>query len=243
MKLHRMLLRLMMAATGSPCAWNRKVALYSLAVIVPVSGAGQYLRQALLSALQHDDLLTEVVVVMNGANEKLHDELSTLMTGSVQVISLPEPVGASAARNLGVAVSTANWIRFLDADDRFLPGSTSQLLSLIEDPNRDIAVGRMRLVNENGAAIQDIVNTSPAIGAVLCSRRLFHAVGTFDETLKLGEFIDWISRARRSSVRERATSHIVLERRVHVDNSSTQGLRSRSPDYLRVARAHLERNR
>jgi glycosyltransferase involved in cell wall biosynthesis len=238
-----MLSRLMMAATGSPYVWNRVLTLNSLAVIVPVTGAGRYLHQSVMSALQHDDLLTEVVVVMNGANENLHDELGTLNTGSVQVISLPEPVGAAAARNVGIAASTANWIRFLDADDRFLPGSTSRLLSLIEDPNRDIAVGRMRLVDENGTQIQDMDNTSPAIGAVLCSRGLFHAVGTFDEALKLGEFIDWISRARRSAIRERATAHLVLERRVHVDNSSTQGLRSGSPDYLRVARAHLKRNR
>jgi len=215
----------------------------SLVVIIPVSGHGRYLHQAVSSALQHDVLPIEVLVVMNGANPKCHDEISKLGDEAVTVISLQQPVGAAFARNIGIARSTANWIRFLDADDVFLPGSTSQLLAQIRDPHCEVAVGRMRLLGEDGGHIRDLDDASPVIGAVLCSRTLFNMVGAFDETLKLGEYIDWVSRARDCGVREIQSDYLVLGRRIHRDNTSTLGLRAKSLDYLRVARSHLERNR
>jgi glycosyltransferase involved in cell wall biosynthesis len=166
-----------------------------------------------------------------------------LFGDAVKIVNIPNAIGAAAARNAGVGRSTAEWIRFLDSDDVFTSESTSQLLAEIEDPTRDIAIGRMRLMDDQACLIRNLENPTPAVGTVLLSRQLFNLVGTFDPAIKVGEFVEWFGRARALRVREVHTNGVVLGRRVHSFNTSTTALRSGNRDYLQVVRAQLKRSR
>jgi glycosyltransferase involved in cell wall biosynthesis len=215
----------------------------SVAAIIPASGEGKYLLNAVRSALYDDDRPDEVLIILNGARLGLAEDLHKLFGDLVQIVSIPEAIGAAAARNLGVILTTAEWIRFLDSDDVFMPNSTSQLLAEIKDPTRDIAIGRMQLIDDDAIPIRDLEIPTPAVGTVLFSRQLFNLVGMLDSAVKVGEFVDWFGRARALGVREVQTNGIVLGRRIHSLNTSTIALKGGNRDYLHVVRAQLRRRR
>jgi hypothetical protein len=79
-------------------------------------------------------------------------------------------------------------------------------------------------------------------GAMLLRRSDFLSVGAFNETLKVGEFIDWFARARDSGLVSRLIDQVVLERRVHGAN---QTIRHRADygDYALALKRSLDRRR
>jgi hypothetical protein len=77
---------------------------------------------------------------------------------------------------------------------------------------------------------------------MLARQIVFHAVGQFRGDLKMGEFIDWMARARELPVREALLDDTVLGRRLHETNHTT-GARAHRQDLTQVVRASLDRRR
>jgi hypothetical protein len=77
---------------------------------------------------------------------------------------------------------------------------------------------------------------------MLVRRRAFDRVGGFDETLRIGETVDWVARADDLGVRNACLPRLVLRRRLHATNTGLTQQGSRD-DYLVVARAALARRR
>jgi glycosyltransferase involved in cell wall biosynthesis len=86
-------------------------------VIVPAYNAAPYLAQALDSVFAQTCAVERVIVVDDGST----DATAAIARGfDVTVISGPNR-GLAAARNVGIAASTATALAFLDADDRWYP--------------------------------------------------------------------------------------------------------------------------
>jgi hypothetical protein len=81
-----------------------------------------------------------------------------------------------------------------------------------------------------------------SVGALLIRTKDFHRVGLFDTQWRVGEFIDWYSRAMDLGLRAITVPHIVLKRRLHGDNL---GVRERAArrDYARVIASAVARRR
>jgi hypothetical protein len=77
---------------------------------------------------------------------------------------------------------------------------------------------------------------------MLIRRETIERVGPFREDLRVGEFVDWMARARERQLRDAVLDETVLLRRLH---GSNQGIRQRAAriDFARVARDALERRR
>jgi hypothetical protein len=76
---------------------------------------------------------------------------------------------------------------------------------------------------------------------MLAHRSLVERVGPCAENLRVGEFVDWYSRAQDLGARDAMLSEVVLRRRLHLDNLGRQ--EAGSPDYVRVVRDALMRRR
>ena len=162
-----------------------------------------------------------------------------------------ERSGAGAARNAAVELANGDYLAFLDADDRFLPGKLEhQLAALDADPELDMVFGHVRefvspeLSAEARAAVRPPAGPSPwtSPNLMLIRRESFDRVGPFATDLRVAEVVDWYARATEAGLKGLTLSEIVLERRLHSSNS---GLRERNTqvDYLRVVRATMERRR
>jgi glycosyltransferase involved in cell wall biosynthesis len=160
----------------------------------------------------------------------------------VRVIRSTAP-GAGAARNAGVAAATGGILAFLDADDIWTPKSLESRLAALEDT--DAAYGAVEeFIDPGYLGSRSVARTVGAVrvaGTTLVTRRAWDAVGPLQESLRLGEFIDWIARFDSAGLRASGIPDVVLRRRIHASNTTRgPGLLAES-DYLAVAR--LDRHR
>lgn len=221
----------------------------SVSVIVAVRDGERYLGEALLSLLAQSPRPQEVIVIDDGstdASRRIAEEFGP----PVRVLTQP-PSGIGAARNAGVASARGDLIAFLDADDLWPAGAVaSRLRAFDESPAPDVVWGMVRhfrspdLDPERAARLQCPPGLLPAHlpGGAFIARGAFERVGPFTVTLRVGEFVDWIARARELGVPEATVPDEVLHRRVHASNHT---LRSRTElgDLTRVLRGALRRRR
>lgn len=176
-----------------------------LAIVIPTYNRREWLVEALESALDQEMPADEIVVVDDGSDD-----------GSREAVArFPEPVrylqqrraGAAAAKNLGVAHSDAEWIQFLDSDDRLARHATGRLRAAIaKRPQAGLLAYRAREMSADGEPSRRIVGkksegerySSEGLlreDAGGCSwfavrREPFELAGRFDASLRSAEECD-----------------------------------------------------
>lgn len=207
-----------------------------IAVIVPCHDHGHLLGEALDSITAQGVPNLEIVVV----DDRSTDDTAAVATArGLRVVPSPAP-GAAAARNAGIAATTAELVAFLDADDVWPPGSLRARLAALGDA--DASFGAVEEFVEPGlegaAPAPRSVGPTRFPGTTLTTRQAWQAVGPLDESLKVGEFIDWVARFDAAGLRAEGIGDVVLLRRIHATNTT----RAADPgSYLEVARLHRRR--
>ena len=67
-------------------------------------------------------------------------------------------------------------------------------------------------------------------------------VGLLRSDVKVGEFLDWMLRARQQGMRERMDPRVWLRRRIHGDNLGVRERDARG-DYLRLLKDSMDRRK
>jgi len=218
-------------------------------VVIPAYNAQAYLDEALDSVLAQCPLIGKVIVVDDGSSDATAS-VAAARGAPVELVSLPRNRGISAARNAGLARCDADFVAFLDADDRWLPGKlAAQIAALTTAPEAALAICLVRpfadpaLPDAERAALlaqQPAEYEGWLPSALIARRSLFLQAGAFAEDLRLGETIDWFSRVRAYG--HVAVPKVLVERRMHRNNTTRLAEAARL-DYLRAARRHLVRQR
>lgn len=207
-----------------------------VAVIVPCHNNAAYVGAALASIQAQTVAPAEIVVVDDGSI----DASRTIVRGVDGVRLLAQPNrGAAAARNAGVAATTAPLLAFLDADDLWPVDSLALRLAVLGTAG--LAYGGIVQCDGEARPVGPPLAGRLA-GALLIRRSVFERVGPFDEMLRTAETVDWVARAELLGVVMAACAGTVLHRRIHGGNLM---LRTRRPDRdaLAVLRRAVERRR
>jgi glycosyltransferase involved in cell wall biosynthesis len=102
-------------------------------VVIPSHGRRELLHRALDSVAGQTMQPREVVVVLDGADTTLEEELAERQHPPVRVLVIDPPRGPSHARNAGVRVLESTNVAFLDDDDEWLPLKLERQLPLLDD--------------------------------------------------------------------------------------------------------------
>ena len=115
-----------------------------LTVLIPSWNAASTIERALASVLDEGEVPLECVVIDDGSTDGTGDVVQAVADRDPRVIliRLPDNLGVSKARNRGLAVARGEWLAFLDADDRLLPGGIDALLRPTTDPDVLVVVGQ-----------------------------------------------------------------------------------------------------
>lgn len=100
-------------------------------VIIPLYNKGPYVRKAIESVVVQTYKEWELVVIDDGSVDGGGDIVKTISDSRIRLVR-QDNAGVSAARNRGVAESTAPYICFLDADDWWEPTFLEEMAGLIE---------------------------------------------------------------------------------------------------------------
>jgi glycosyltransferase involved in cell wall biosynthesis len=164
-----------------------------VSVIIPCYNQGRFLREAIESAARQTHGAIEIIVVDDGST----DDTSFVAAASARVRLIRQRnQGAAAARNAGLAASSAAFVVFLDADDRLLPSAVETgLRALAIHSDWSFVTGHVRLIAADGATAgtpqQEHASANPyeallrsnyiwSPGAVLYRRDALRAHGAFD---------------------------------------------------------------
>jgi glycosyltransferase involved in cell wall biosynthesis len=183
-----------------------------VSVVIPCFNQGAFLAEAVQSALCQISTEFDVIIVDDGSTDSTPDVIQKFLSPRVRSIR-QENQGLSAARNAGLAASTAEYIVFLDADDRLLPDALQKgLACLQENPECAFAFGRHRLISENGSLLKECFpyrvtsdhyaallhfNFIEMHATVMYRRPVFEVVGPFNPSLKACEDYDIYLRITR----------------------------------------------
>lgn len=214
----------------------------SIAIIIPAFNASPWLADAIRSALAQTHSACAVVVVDDGSTDGTAAVAQSFGDG---IIFLHQAnAGVSVARNHGADQVSAEWLLFLDADDRLLPEALEllsrraaqgdfgavygQTLDFSSTPGEHAPRGDARMEGPPPAACAAAFWKAPIStpGAVLMRRELFIEAGRWDKHFNTTADRDlWCRAGVLASFA--FTPHVVLERRLHGDNMSGDKNRAR----------------
>jgi len=117
-----------------------------ISVITPVYNAEKYITQAVESALQFEEVY-EIILVEDQSPDNALEVCKKLAEQYERVKLYQHPDkknhGAGASRNLGIEMSTGDFIAFLDADDYYLPNRFDAERELFKNNEVDAVYGAL----------------------------------------------------------------------------------------------------
>ncbi|WP_052807980.1 glycosyltransferase family 2 protein [Methyloterricola oryzae] len=142
-----------------------------ISIIIPTYNRAAYLDEAIQSVLAQTCEDWELIVVDDGSTDATADVVAKY-TGRI-TYKRQANAGACAARNLGLACASGEYVSFLDSDDRMLPNNLADLLAVLEQqPSVDVAYGWYYWMEADGSPsyragphIRGVTRPSPWPGA------------------------------------------------------------------------------
>jgi glycosyltransferase involved in cell wall biosynthesis len=217
-------------------------------VIIPVRNVDAYLAAAITSALNQVNVSTRVIVVDAGSDAPITLTHEHAASPRVTLVRSDAPLLAGGARNAALPHCSGDFLSFLDADDLWPDNRCANLVDSLATTHADLALGHVTHFGDAAEGLVIPAGASPAYlaGGTLMPRKTFDAVGLFDPTLRVGEFIEWFNRLTRMSLSVSVSPETSLLRRVHGRSStstaaaeSSSTLDDHRADYLKVVRAWM----
>lgn len=122
-----------------------------ISIIMPVYNSMDYLEDSIGSVLEQTYKDFELIIIDDGSKDdsfKICEDFAK-KDDRIKVVHV-ENQGVSAARNLGISMSTGKYIRFMDADDTFLENSLEIMVGgMLRDDRVDIVIGAYDTNDEN----------------------------------------------------------------------------------------------
>jgi glycosyltransferase involved in cell wall biosynthesis len=189
-----------------------------VSVVIAAYNATWCIERALEDALSQSRPPDQVIVCDDGSSDGTADLVEQRFGAAVTVLRLPHQ-NAAAARRIGIERSSGDWIAFLDADDRWLPGKLERQLAFLErHPQLRWLTGNGRLVSAEGVLrdswladyfdpVRDeagdlvgplVERCFPLVSATLVERGAYDAVGGIDPEIVYSHDYDlWLRLAAR----------------------------------------------
>lgn len=192
-----------------------------VSVIIPVYNSIATIERSLASTLDQN-VAIEVILIDDQSQDDSAQHIKYLIDqypGNYRFLQTDKNLGASGARNLGIASATAEYVAFLDADDLWLPGKLQKQLKAMKADSSTVLVtcdslkvtplGEIKtLSHQNNVPVKgpDAWKTLLSYNfiptpTVLTRTDLIKQANGFDLNLKIGEDLDlWIKIAKLGSV-------------------------------------------
>lgn len=218
-----------------------------VSVIIPAFNAARFLRAAIESVLFQSVAAREIIVVDDGSS----DATLSIANGFGERIKVFSRLhlGGSQALNFGIENATGEAVAFLDADDLWAKDKLRlQTAALSQNAALEAVFGHViqfmdEEPREDGPSDGWESRKQPGTikSAMLIRTPALLRVGLFDPGFKTADFPEWYARAVSLNLRSSILPEVVAFRRIHDANTSRLKRAELYADYLRLARAAINR--
>lgn len=220
---------------------------FTVSVIIPAFNAEKYIAEAIQSVLLQTSPASEIIVVDDGSADGTREVIEKHR--GVRYV-YQENAGVAAALNRGCRLATSNYIAFISADDVWRPDKLQQQKACMLQRPQALIFGHMKnfispeLAPDEAIKISCPKEAMPAYSAGTLLTRLdnFNQIGPFNESLIVGEFVEWYGRAKDHQMEVVMMDAVVSMRRLHKSNHSKRVLKN-SKSYAPALKAILDRRR
>jgi glycosyltransferase involved in cell wall biosynthesis len=219
-----------------------------ISVIIPVYNGERFIAKAITSILDQTYPVYEIIVIDDGSTDNTAEVIKRFP--SINYF-YKENAGVSHTLNFGLQKVKGDFITILDADDYFtLDKFEKQIKFLEQNEDVEIVFGcHQRFYDKPSEELtmdekEDMRRILPAYfkSGMLARKSAFDKVGLFDESVKMGDFLDWYRRAEDMKVPMKLTDDIVMYRRVH-DANITLKINDHISDFVKIMKASMDRRR
>ena len=219
-----------------------------ISVIIPVYNCRKYIAEAIESVINQTYKPYEIIVVDDGSD----DNSAAIIKNYPNVLYFyQQNKGTSSALNNGLRKVTGNFIAFNDADDLWEKNKLEkQIQKLNDDKTIDVIFSYHKRFysNKHGQITESELADSKRIlpahfkGSLLIRKESFFKVGLFDESIVMGDFLDWYRRAEDLGIKMEMLKEVLYYRRIHDANSSLMN-KANINDYVKIMKASIDRRR
>lgn len=208
-------------------------------IVIPVHDQLGFTKGCLASLREHA-ADSEIVVVDNGSTDGTAEYLTA--QAGIAVIRNAENRGCAPAWNQGVAASGGEWVVILNNDVIVTAGWLEGLLAFAGRERLDIVSPAIRegaLEYDLRGYARDFVSRMAGLRRIgvadgicfMVGRRVFEAVGEFDENFRIGQFedVDFFRRAAAAGFRLGTTGGAFIHHFGSVTQDAIRGRRSARP--------------
>jgi hypothetical protein len=239
-----------------------------ISVIIPCYNVELYVERAIRSVLAQTHPDIELIAVDDGSTDGTRQLLRTMKQelGDRIIVVEQENRGACAARNIGLAKATGEYLQFLDADDVVLPEKLAHQFTMADRSGwAELIVGSSRTMDSSGnlvrLTVQPIVARDPwmdlmshglNITSAICWQRVaVEKAGGWKEGLGSSQEYDLMFRMLQQDARVVHDQEVLTEIHQRTGGSISQtgldrnweryvDLRSRIVEHLRNTRPDLD---
>jgi glycosyltransferase involved in cell wall biosynthesis len=226
----------------------------TVSIILSVYNGGRFIESALTNVRGQTLLDWQLIVVEDGSTDQTAAILANTPSDARLQIIRQRNMGLAAARNRGISAASANYLAFIDVDDRWHPTYLQQMCAALDQaPSAVAAFAGWRYMDDAGRPLPQTALLSPSQAAklatdlywrnailpsaVVARRDAVLKAGGFDESLDACE--DWDLWLRLVALGHfEPVPHILMEYRVH-DSSMTDNVDHIEHERLKLNAKHL----
>jgi glycosyltransferase involved in cell wall biosynthesis len=155
-----------------------------VSVVIPTLGRPDLLLRALNSVFNQTYKKIEIIVVVDGPDDRTIEGLGKIVDARLHVIINSRSLTAAGARNIGASHAKGEWIAFLDDDDEWLPNKIARQLEFASDRGDIFVSCFSRIVSQTSIKIRPdtIYDNLMPLDEYLFDRRSFFTEGGFIQT-------------------------------------------------------------
>jgi glycosyltransferase involved in cell wall biosynthesis len=167
-------------------------------VVIPCYNHGEFLDEAVDSALNQTHPPAEIIVVDDGSTDTQTLEVFGHLKARGITVLHKQNGHLSSARNYGIGTAAHAFILVLDADDRFHPAFAEKALPLLlSDVKNGAAICAYHLFGAreedafpSGGGVENFLLENNGCASMMLRKAMWEDAGGYDESMKTG-FEDW----------------------------------------------------
>lgn len=189
-----------------------------VSVVIPCFNYGRYLEESIQSVLNQDYGNFELILVNYGSTDNTAEVMAKY--GSVAVIVSIHNKGYPNARNMGIKISTGEYVLCLDADDKLRPSFLSEVV-VNANPAVIGAVQGQYFGDKSSVFVPDSVDLDSMfqcnriLSCSLFSKKMWKEIGGYDEVMERLEDWDFWLRSLLNGYRIEIIEKVLVDIRSH----------------------------
>ncbi|MCZ8133153.1 MAG: glycosyltransferase [Steroidobacteraceae bacterium] len=179
-----------------------------VSVIVPAYNRERFVGAAIESVRAQTFADWELIVVDDGSRDRTAAVVESFLSDPRIRLHRQPNSGQATARNVGLRCSSAEFVCFLDSDNKWTPGKLAMQVELLErHPDVDVVYGDTQLIDENDAALPGgrmnrhsgaitrplLLHNFVTFNTAITRRPLLDRIGGLDESIRRADDYDlWL---------------------------------------------------